>query len=262
MKLTNQAPYLFNYMLAMSILLSCSQAPTSQTESRDSKPSPEESMDVLMEQDEDIFLNISFKKHLSEVGIPLSSPIQNEYESLQPGNLYSNQYFNLTIDLPNDWDVDRGISEYTIIRAYQADLGLTIHLNVQPLLDKFDRMDGTNPNTISYWNSLHNGDYKASMTHLLKSQGGIEAEDLTLTEIKIGTNDFVVTTYRNKQYYEDEPYYMKTSTYQSIMFNTTYTVSYSAPDILFDTLLIINVLNRFKVLNPKLGNSPKERNER
>lgn len=249
--------FLHNYVLTMFVVLGCSQAPKAQTETKDTPSNAEESIDKLMQQDKEKFLKISFKKYLTKVGILANSPMQNEYESLQSGNLYSNYYFNLTIDLPDHWEVDRGVSEYTLIRAFQSDSGITIHLNVQPLLDKFEKKDGSNPNTLSHWDSLHNGDYAGAITYLLKSQGGADIEDLTISETKIGVNEFIVTTYRFKQYYDNEEYYMKTSTYQSVMFNTTYTVSYSAPEFIFDTNIVLSVLNRFKVLNPKFGHSKK-----
>lgn len=245
----------FSLSLTFIMLMGCTEAPMAQSEHSKPTSSPEESIETLMQQDKDKFLNMSFKNYLTKMGIPLSSPMQNEYESLQTGNLYSNHYFNLTIDLPNNWDTDRGVSEYTLVRAYQADSGITIHLNVQPLLDKFERKDGMNPNTIAHLNSLHNGDYLSAMKHLLKTQGGIDVEDMKLSETRVGVNQFVVTSYSHKQYFEEEPYYMKTATYQCIMYNTTYTISYSSPDFFFDPNLILSVLNRFKMLNPKLGHS-------
>jgi len=210
-----------------------------------------------MFEDQAKFLKEPFKRFISGKGISMNSPIQNDYEALQPGNLYSNHYYNLTIDFPDHWQSDRGASEYSVFRAFQADSGLTLYLNVMPLnvSDSGDPVE--NPNSMEFLNSGHNGDYKRSLVALLQTQSGIKAENIQLKETKLGVLDFVVTTYRNKQFFQDQAYYMNTGLFQTTKYNTTYTVGYSAPEELYDERVALGVLNKFKVLDPSSGKSRK-----
>ncbi len=213
----------------------------------------EDSIDRLMEKDKDDYIKRSFKEFLTGEKISLDSKLENEFEIIQPGNLYSNFYYNLTFDLPDDWMVDRGVSEYTILRGIVLDSAMAISLNVSPLIDKKNPLNSKNINTIEHQNEIYNGDYRKSILHTLKSQGGVDAKDLTVNELKIGTNDFIETSYLVEETFENKTYYSKISTFQTNKFNTIYTINYSAPEVFYERQTIENVLLTFKALNPKMG---------
>lgn len=223
---------------------SCSRS----TQNNDS----ENSIEKLLSEDKDKFLKESFKHYLVSNGIPLDSKLENKYEAIQRGNLYSNFYLNLTINLPDKWLIDRGVDEYTIIRAIQSDSAFSISLSVNPLVDNDETDFGGNPNTIAHFNNLYNGDYRNSFTRLIKSQTGINPEGLTIQEFKVGTNEFVETSYLIQEQFENEVYYTKMSTFQTIKFNTIYTINYSAPEVFYKPEIIEDVLLNFKIINPNI----------
>jgi hypothetical protein len=237
--------FFFLFFLLAIFFMNCSMS----SENNVSKKSIEE----LFSEDKDKFLKESFKNYLVRNRISLDSKLENKFEAIQSGNLYSNFYFNLSIDLPDKWSIDRGVGEYAIIRAIQSDSAISISLNVSPLVDNGKTDLKGNPNTLAYLNELYEGDYRSTISQLIASQSGIEPEEFTIKEFKAGTNDFIETSYLIREHYENEVFYTKMSTFQTIKFNTVYTINYSAPEVFYKTYVIHEILLNFKIINPNIG---------
>lgn len=49
--------------------------------------------------------------------------------------IYSNYRYGIAMDLPDNWTIDKGVAEHTLIRASQKDSGITFVINVIELKD-------------------------------------------------------------------------------------------------------------------------------
>lgn len=49
--------------------------------------------------------------------------------------IYSNYKYGIAMDLPDNWTIDKGVAEHTLIRASQKDSGITFVINVIELKD-------------------------------------------------------------------------------------------------------------------------------
>lgn len=193
------------------------------------------------------FSGTSFKQFLKEQKISLKDPIQNQYEDLQPGNLYSNHWLNFSIDLPDRWEIDRGVQPSSVIRAFQRDSALTFAVGVVKWADKDNKSKGeVNINSIEYLNSTAAGDYKGLMAEFFKEYSGQVPINLEMREVHKPKHDFVLFTYLTRHIDGGEEFFMRTSIYQTSIFGMTYSISYSSLDFLHDDDLASRVLSSFR----------------
>jgi hypothetical protein len=205
-------------------------------------------------------LDISFQKFLRQNGVQISNLFDNDFEQLQPGNLYTNHFYRLTIDFPNHWQIDRGPHEYSVVRAFEADSGISITLAVIPEPIKLEEGSIKNRNTMEHLNSITNGDPENFFRAQLKKQADITPEELSIKDFKIGRYQFIGPTYKiMQQFPSGTTYYMRIITLNTVLFNNAYSISYSAPEDYFNIGVLESVLNRFQVIAPL--SSDKNRNE-
>ena len=80
----------------------------------------------------DYELGMSFREYLINNDLDIDINVPNKFESLQQDNKYSNYYFNFSTVFPDNLEIDRGMSEYTIIRGSNKDKAISVSLNVVP----------------------------------------------------------------------------------------------------------------------------------
>jgi hypothetical protein len=192
---------------------------------------------------------VRLKKYKSITRVSREAPFKNEYEQLQMGNLYSNYFFNVSIDLPDTWNVDKGVSENTLIRAYQADSGLTIALNVFSIVSEDEYYFA---NKLFNWEKSSLNEFKRQMNFDIKSNYSIVPLELEVYPTKIGTNTFLVTSYKNVEYIEGDTFTRRTLIFTAYKYKYNYTISYSAPEIFYDSTIMISAVNRFTMMNPDI----------
>lgn len=192
----------------------------------------------------------SFKQFLKDQKISLEDPIQNEYEDLQPGNLYSNHWLNFSIDLPDRWEIDRGVQPSSVIRAFQRDSALTMAVGVVKWADDYRAKGEVNINSIEYLNSTAQGDYKSFMAEFFKEYSGQVPINFEMREVRKPKHDFVLFTYLTRHIDGGEEFFMRTSIYQTSIFGMTYSISYSSLDFLHDDDFASKVLNSFRANLP------------
>lgn len=246
-----RAQSIINVLLPIFFLIIISSG--CQVESKSSKEIETQSPLDSIEKNWDNYGASGFKQHLIKKGIPLESVSQNEFEALQKGNLYSNFWLNFSIDLPDSWAVDRGVSENTVIRSFQRDSAMTFSVNVIPWLESVNLSPGSNPNTMTYYNKSSGGSYENLMIQLLEKKAGIKPIGFEMSEKSIGLNQFVLISYKTKHIENNEEYYMKTSIYQMNKFRMTYTLSFSSPDFLYDEKIAIDIIRSFRASTPKVN---------
>lgn len=226
-------------VLIYTLLLGCSSK--GNQGNRDNAADAEKALPSLKRYQEvkEKLFDGGFQEMLRSKGIGTDQWFHNDYETLQDGNLYVNHYYNLTIDFPDEMQTNRGVNEFSLIRALVSDYGITITLSVIPVTVNMGENSTPNP-SIEYYRST------------LRSGFGIEPEDMKLESVPIGKYKFAGVSYRILQHFPSgNPYYMRTATLNLSMFYNTYSVSYSAPDNIFDMELLVQVLNTFQVINPQ-----------
>lgn len=183
----------------------------------------------------------------------ISSP--NPLETIQPGNKYSNHHYNLAIDFPDDWQHDRGLSDYTLFRAFQRDSGLTMSLIVIPLHRKYKGKEGLtslkfNDSPMQFMDQVTQGNYRKYLVEQLTTQLGQPPIDLEITETSIGSHKYIVTEYKIKQMADDFKYYMYGKSFTTQQWNHTYEISYFAPEDYYKPELLTPVMMSFRIMNP------------
>lgn len=100
-------------------------------------------------------------------------------------NTYSNYEHGIGVNLPDNWDLDYGISKHTIIRGFEPDSGYTFTINVI-------KLDGDNANTdrnkekpIDFW-----AEYK-------KNSKSIDEESIKMLEKSLNTEVVLVSAERS-----------------------------------------------------------------
>ena len=183
--------------------------------------------------------------------------VPNQYEIIQPGNKYSNNYFNLTTDFPDNWEHDRGVSEYAIFRTFNADSAISLSLIAMPINCEKTFQNGTLNNfqgaPLETFNKAYGGDYRSYLKKQLSLTTTHNIDQLEIREKKIRDINFLITFYTHNETYEGVKIRFISTSYQTILWGVVYTFSYSVPFVFYDTNLFSNVLSATNFINPQLG---------
>jgi len=215
---------------------------------------------ALKDVDKDDAFKMSFTEFLKIEKIPLDIAITNKYETILPGNSYTNYYFNITTDLPDTWKIDRGQSEYSIIRALIEDSAMTISVIAVPANIKNTNQDSHKDfqsSPIATMNKTF-GDYKNYMVKQITSISNIKPYEFNIHEEKIRNTNYLVYSYKYNETVEGTEYAGKTLGYQTILWGVSYTIEYNAPAIFFNAKVIKSVIYSTNYLSPELLNPPRK----
>ena len=72
--------------------------------------------------------NNKFKKSLKEESLSQKKEFIEFYDTIN--KIYSNYKYNIGFKIPKKWSVDKGFSEHTILRTYDADSSNSFTINV------------------------------------------------------------------------------------------------------------------------------------
>ncbi len=192
-----------------------------------------------------------FKAFLKSKNISMDINNPNKYETIQPDNKYSNYYFGIHTMLPNNWEYDRGASQYALIRALNKTLSSTISIIAIPtenesssnLVDKFKE------SPLSTMNMLSNGDVKKELIGQLYKVGNMKVKSMSTSEEFIALTNYFKTEYEYYLVAEGEKTAYINTTYQVIQKGVTYTIAYSCPVKYFNKEYILNTLQNTFYLN-------------
>lgn len=225
------------------------------------KSSPTELKNLeLKDIDKDDAFKMSFKEFLKNEKIAMDLAIPNKYETILPENTYSNYYFNITTDFPDTWKIDRGLSDYSIIRATIEDSAMTVSLIAVPanvINAKQNSHKDFQSSPISTVNQIF-GDYKDYMVKQITSVSNITPYEFNIHEEKIRNTNYLVYSYKYNETVEGNKYAGKTLGYQTILWGVSYTFEYNAPDIFFNAEVIKSVISNTNYLSPELLNPPRK----
>jgi len=197
---------------------------------------------------------ISFKQFLKEEGISLDLNMPNKYETILPKNFYSNYYFNIATKFPDYFLYDRGVANFSIFRAFQPDSGITIVLNVIPIkLDGNQNRDLNKEfqqNPLEFMNKLYNGNYLAFMINQAKTITTMPLSDYTIETLKIRSENYLISKFKYSEFFGESKVDFQNITAQTVLWNNTYSFSYSAPLDFSRIQVIYDVLSKTSYLNP------------
>lgn len=199
---------------------------------------------------------LSFREFLTQNQLSLDLNEKNKFETLLPGNKYSNNYFNFSTVLPENFEVDRGNFQNTVIRGFDSNNGISIAIGVTPISSLLDTEQIQNihnrfqKSPLDYMNENYEGDFKGRMLELMNSNSNLTIKELTVGEKKIRSTNyvFIVTEYTEK--YDDLDVEMIKTDYQTILWGNSFGFSYNSPKSLHNESLIIDVLNHTNYIKP------------
>lgn len=186
---------------------------------------------------------LPFKAFLKSKKLSIDVDIPNEFETLQKGNKYANHYFGLATIFPDDWQVDRGASEYTILRSYDEQKSSTLSLIAVPFdisdsLKAEENQRKFSESPLSVMNSSANGNYEKKLLNELGSSTNTKLLNFKVGEELIATTNYLKYEYEFENKFKGYSYAFKTIGYQVIKWGVTFTFIYTAPVKYFDERLI------------------------
>lgn len=176
----------------------------------------------------------SFKQVLKDKGLIIDSNFSNSYETLKTGNLYGNSYYKLEADLPDGWSTDRGIAEYTLIRASKVDSQKVISINVVSNKNNSDNEEQTNRYQESpideVYNSIGDGtNIKTFLIKNLENHTSIKISDMEVNSEIIGSTNYLVFMYWYSTSLNNKVIEMASYNFQTLLNGNTYTITYVCP---------------------------------
>lgn len=175
--------------------------------------------------------------------------VPNKFETLQPGNKYSNHYLHFSTVLPEEFEIDRGNFEKTVIRAIDLKTATSIAIGTESfshLLNSKqieERHKKFQANPLDYMNDIFDGDYKNRMLKVLTEQTNLEILSIQTAESKIRSTNYVIIKYEYNEYYSGEKIEFVKTEYQTYIWENFFSFSYNAPKSLYNEDLILEVLN-------------------
>lgn len=210
----------------------------------------------LTELNDSELFKISFKKFLKEKNINMDIDVPNQYETLQPKNKYSNHYFNVTTDFPDNWEHDRGVSDYAIFRTFNADSAVSLALIAIPVNSEKPISDESHKDfqlaPLKTFNNNFGGDYKSYLLKQLSLNTTKKIYDFEFVEKKIRSTNYLIHSYKYNETVEGVEYPFITTNYQTILWGVSYTFGYSVPLQFYNPIVMETVMNRTNFINPKL----------
>ncbi len=200
-------------------------------------------------------LDQSFKSFLKEKGLSMDIGVPNKYETLQPGNKYSNHHFNISTDFPDNWEFDRGVGDYSVFRCFQEDSAITMALLIVPVQNENaeDRLSSHlafQNSPLDYLNGAHNGDYTSFLKEQFIKNTTSQIYDFQLDAKKVRTSNYVISTYKFDEVVENIRVPFICCTYQTIMWGTNFSIMYNVPEIFYNQKLIDDVVFKTNYIKP------------
>lgn len=177
---------------------------------------------------------LPFKAFLKSKKMSVEIDAQNEFETFQRENKYANHYFGLATIFPKDWQIDRGASEYTLLRAYDEQKSSTVSLIAVPFEIKDSLKAEENQrkyieSPLRLMNSTANGNYEKKLFDEISSSTNTKILKFKIGEEWIATTNYLKYEYEFENKFQGNSYAFKTIGYQVIKWGVTYTFIYTSP---------------------------------
>jgi hypothetical protein len=174
---------------------------------------------------------LPFKTYLKTRKLSVDIETPNEFETIQKGNLYSNHYFGVSTNLPDNWKLDRGNSIFTLIRAYDDQNSSSISLMAIPVeiadatkQDEYQKKYNESP--LKTMNEASNGDFRKKMLDEISAKTNSKISNFKLNEKWVSTTHYLTYEYEFEEKFEEFSIPFKTAGYQVILWGINYTFSH------------------------------------
>jgi len=190
----------------------------------------------------------SFRAFLVENDLKTDIKVPNKFETLQPGNKYSNHYLHFSTVLPEEFEIDRGNFENTVIRAFDLKTATSIAIGTESFLHLLnskkieERHKNFQENPLEYMNNIFNGDFKNRMLKVLTDKTNLEISSIQVGESKIRSTNFVFLKVEYVEYYNGKKIEFIKTDYQTYIWEIFFSFSYIVPKSLYNEDLILEVL--------------------
>lgn len=143
--------------------------------------------------------------------------------------IYSNFKYNIAIDFPDHWSIDKGVSEHTIIRGSYADSGLSLAINVIEL-EGFEMDDKT------IWDLYDQNEQIWENEKQKLLQEATNEELYSFNSRKVHLSNVEAIEYRFSRIFRqvDLEFEMQHVVYEFFYHNCTYSVGLQVPWFLFN----------------------------
>jgi len=165
---------------------------------------------------------LPFKTFLKSKRISIEVDIPNEFETFQSDNKYANYYFGVSSILPFDWKIDRGVSEFTLIRAVDAKesssmtiIAIPIEISDSVKAEEYQRKYSESP--LKTMNSIANGDFRKKMYDEVSASTNTKLSNFKVGEEFVGTTNYLKYEYEFDNKLGDKTFAFKTIGYQVIL---------------------------------------------
>lgn len=161
--------------------------------------------------------------------------------------VYSNFKYGFAMDFPNNWSIDRGVSERTVIRAGQIDSAISFSINVIESSDM--------ESDISIWALWDNKDLglEATFRNSLTKSVNSEIYNFNARKVYISNREAIQTKFNFLFKNVDVEYENQCLFYSIYRAPFTYTIALHVPKILYDQnpQRFNYMINNFVLMKPK-----------
>jgi len=159
-------------------------------------------------------------------------------ESASPGDfsehldsttlIYSNYRYGVAMDFPNNWEIDRGVSEHTIIRGGRKDSAISFAINVVEL-------DDTSSSEITIWDLWDNEDLDLENIYLQMMIQAVNSEvhDYQFRKVYVSNREAMEIRFNYVNKDVDAEYNMQAIVYSIIIVPFTYTIGIHIPELFY-----------------------------
>lgn len=160
--------------------------------------------------------------------------------------IYSNFKYGFSMNFPDEWNIDRGVSEHTIIRGVQNDSALSFVINVIELKD----MKSENLNIWELWDNKNMDlEYRKILPKLVKS----DIYNYNSRKVYVSNTEAIEIKYNYIAKDVDVECEMQSHFYSIYQLPFTYTVGLHAPKIFYEKnpVRYDHLIKNFVLMQPK-----------
>jgi hypothetical protein len=195
---------------------------------------------------------IPFRNLLKNNGLAIDPNLPNHFESIQPLNKYSNHYFNFTTDLPDNWALERGNALITVIKAVDEETASHVSIGISPLNTSRSH-SAYQKDPLKELNRVSKGRYFSMMKKALIENAIPKPYDFKLSSEKVGSINYSRLVYKLTEVTDVGDVEVTTIQFQTELWNTIFTFTYSSPTIFFEENIIMDVLKNTVYFNPNIN---------
>ena len=197
-----------------------------------------------------IGLKTSFKEFLKKENISMDIKIVNKYETIQPLNLYTNNYFGVTIDFPDIWEANRGVAEHSLYNVFSSDSAISMGINAIPAMTEQSSESIYDIKTIN--SKIKGGDFKSTLMNSITANTNRKIQDFRMVDKKIREINYIYYICRYTDSFDGVEVPMISEVYQTMCFGTAFSIYYYTPEVFYNKNRFDDVLASTNFINPKL----------